>query len=103
LILRRLRTTKVVLFQNLTPDEIPMRIGSAVRWLAALILTVCASLLAAQSFDLDRDREPVISLDGMWRFHPGDSPKVPKFNQMDRRQSSGRSQDSTTQLASVAQ
>jgi len=55
-----------------------MRIGSAVRWLAALILTVCASLLAAQSFDLDRDREPVISLDGMWRFHPGDSPKVPE-------------------------
>jgi hypothetical protein len=42
-----------------------MRIGSAVRWLAALILTVCASLLAAQSFDLDRDREPVISLDAL--------------------------------------
>ncbi len=51
-----------------------MRIGSAVRWFAALTLAACASLLVAQSFDLDRDREPVVSLDGLWRFHPGDSP-----------------------------
>jgi sigma-B regulation protein RsbU (phosphoserine phosphatase) len=26
----------------------------------------------AQVFDLDKDREPVVSLDGLWRFHPGD-------------------------------
>jgi hypothetical protein len=55
-----------------------MRIESAVRWLAALMLAVGASLLAAQSFDLERDREPVVSLDGLWRFHPGDSPVVPE-------------------------
>jgi len=26
------------------------------------------------TFSLDRDREPVIALDGLWRFHPGDDP-----------------------------
>jgi Stage II sporulation protein E (SpoIIE)/7TM diverse intracellular signalling len=26
------------------------------------------------TFSLDRDREPVIKLDGLWRFHPGDDP-----------------------------
>ncbi len=54
-----------------------MRIGSAVRWLAVVALAACGAMLAAQSFDLDRDREPVISLDGLWRFHPGDSPVLP--------------------------
>ncbi len=29
-------------------------------------------------FDLERDREPVISLDGLWRFHPGDDPDMSK-------------------------
>jgi hypothetical protein len=58
-----------------------MRIGSAIRWFTALTLVACASLLAAQSFDLDRDREPVVSLDGLWRFHPGDSPPtLPGFD-----------------------
>ena len=55
----------------------PMRAGSAVRCIAMLALAASASLLAAQSFDLERDREPVVSLDGLWRFHPGDSPVVP--------------------------
>jgi hypothetical protein len=55
-----------------------MRIGSTARWLAVLTLAACASVLAAQSFDLDRDREPVVSLDGLWRFHPGDSPASPE-------------------------
>jgi hypothetical protein len=54
-----------------------MRFGSAVRWFAVVILAACASILSSQSFDLDRDREPVVSLDGLWRFHPGDSPPVP--------------------------
>ncbi len=53
-----------------------MRIGSIFRRLAALALCVSAGL-PAQSFDLDRGREPVVSLDGLWRFHPGDSPKDP--------------------------
>jgi phosphoserine phosphatase RsbU/P len=57
-----------------------MRFGSAfrsaVRWVAVLALAACATALAAQSFDLERDRELVVSLDGLWRFHPGDSPLV---------------------------
>jgi hypothetical protein len=32
-------------------------------------------LTPKSSFSLDRDREPVISLDGFWRFHPGDDPR----------------------------
>jgi len=51
-----------------------MRIGNALRHLAALLLALCAGSLAAQTFDLDRGREPVASLDGLWRFQPGDSP-----------------------------
>jgi hypothetical protein len=54
-----------------------MRVASALRrfaWLAALLYAVW---LPAQSFDLDRGREPVASLDGLWRFHPGDSPLNP--------------------------
>ena len=27
------------------------------------------------SFDLQRDRQPLVSLDGNWRFHPGDNPR----------------------------
>ena len=51
-----------------------MQSGSLLCRLAALAAVACAVWLPAQSFDLDRDREPVISLDGPWRFHPGDSP-----------------------------
>jgi hypothetical protein len=29
----------------------------------------------AQVFDLDKDREPVAVLNGLWRFHPGDDPR----------------------------
>lgn len=54
-----------------------MRLGSALRRLASLALTACAVWLPAQSFDLDRGRAPVVSLDGPWRFHPGDSPLAP--------------------------
>ncbi len=55
-----------------------MRFCSTVRCFAMLALAACASVLAAQSFDLDRDREAVVSLDGLWRFHPGDSPVAPE-------------------------
>jgi hypothetical protein len=53
-----------------------MRFGSHLRRLAALTMLAlaCAASLHAQSFDLDRGREPLVSLDGLWRFHPGDSP-----------------------------
>ena len=51
-----------------------MHSGLTLRRLATLALVACAAWLPAQSFDLDRGREPVVSLDGPWRFHPGDSP-----------------------------
>ncbi len=51
-----------------------MRIGSALRKLTALSVLLLAGWLNAQSFDLDRGRETLVSLDGLWRFHPGDSP-----------------------------
>jgi Stage II sporulation protein E (SpoIIE) len=54
------------------------------RWLcfSVLLLECCFSPRArAQttpanpaSFNFDRDREPIISLNGLWRFHPGDDP-----------------------------
>jgi hypothetical protein len=53
-----------------------MRFGSTLRRLASLAAVLCAVWLPAQSFDLDRGREPVASLDGLWRFHPGDSPQA---------------------------
>jgi phosphoserine phosphatase RsbU/P len=56
-----------------------MRFGSALQILAsvALVALAYAPSLHAQSFDLGRDREPLVSLDGPWRFHPGDSPSKP--------------------------
>jgi hypothetical protein len=56
-----------------------MRSSKNLRRLAALtvLALACAAPLHAQSFDLDRDREPLVSLDGPWRFHPGDSPSAP--------------------------
>jgi hypothetical protein len=53
-----------------------MHFTSALRRVASLAVLSCAAWLPAQSFDLDRGREPVVSLDGLWRFHPGDSPAV---------------------------
>jgi sigma-B regulation protein RsbU (phosphoserine phosphatase) len=45
-----------------------------------LLLAFAAGLLAAsacaQTFYFLKDRQPVASLDGKWRFHPGDSPEV---------------------------
>jgi hypothetical protein len=55
-----------------------MRFGRSLHRFAVFVLAICAAWLPArsfaQSFDLDRGRDPVISLDGLWRFHPGDSP-----------------------------
>src|ERR1035438_9400252 len=41
--------------------------------LTFLPLIISASSVA-QSFDLDKDRQPVASLNGLWRFHAGDNP-----------------------------
>jgi hypothetical protein len=40
--------------------------------LFVLLLGVCGSL-RAQSFDFSRNPAPAMSLDGLWRFHPGDN------------------------------
>jgi hypothetical protein len=52
--------------------------------ISVLLLACCSSpRLDAQTsiqvpatFDFDRDREPIISLNGVWRFHPGDDGKL---------------------------
>ena len=54
-----------------------MRFASTLRRLAALAVVAQAAWLPAQSFDLEHGREPLVSLDGPWRFHPGDSPLQP--------------------------
>jgi len=53
-----------------------MRLCPHLRRLAVLSALALAGAVSfhAQSFDLDRDRESLVSLDGLWRFHPGDSP-----------------------------
>lgn len=48
--------------------------GSTLCRLAAFVLLACSSCLSAQFYDLDRGRESIVSLDGSWRFHAGDSP-----------------------------
>jgi phosphoserine phosphatase RsbU/P len=57
-----------------------MRLCSTFRRIACLVLVAFAAWLPAQSFDLDRGREPVTSLDGLWHFQPGDSPQLPTTN-----------------------
>jgi sigma-B regulation protein RsbU (phosphoserine phosphatase) len=50
--------------------------------ISILLLACCSSpRVGAQTtadvpatFNFDRDREPIISLNGVWRFHPGDDP-----------------------------
>jgi hypothetical protein len=54
-----------------------MSFASAIRRLVWMVLAASAAWLPAQSFDLENGREPVVSLDGQWRFHPGDSPAAP--------------------------
>jgi hypothetical protein len=53
--------------------------GSSLRRLLTLcaLALACSSAVQAQSFDLGQNREPLVSLDGQWRFHPGDSPATP--------------------------
>jgi sigma-B regulation protein RsbU (phosphoserine phosphatase) len=51
-----------------------MRLRSAFRCLLSLLIVIDTGAAQGQSFDLDKGRESVVSLDGNWRFHPGDSP-----------------------------
>ena len=51
-----------------------MRLRTASRWFLALLIVTNRAAARSQSFDLDTGRERVVSLDGNWRFQPGDSP-----------------------------
>jgi phosphoserine phosphatase RsbU/P len=42
--------------------------------LVAMLAMVMCGLVRAQSFDLTTGRVPLVSLDGLWRFHTGDNP-----------------------------
>jgi phosphoserine phosphatase RsbU/P len=46
------------------------------------VLTAGAVRTHAQSYSLEHDRQPVVALNGLWRFHPGDDPRWadPKFD-----------------------
>lgn len=83
--------------ERLSGNTIPMPAPRKIRCrffraIFCLLLPVCLSALSAAgqyviphpssrpqgapaSFDLDRDRESLVSLDGLWRFHPGDNPQ----------------------------
>lgn len=41
---------------------------------SALFALNLGAYAVAQTFDLDKDRLPVVSLNGLWRFHTGDNP-----------------------------
>jgi hypothetical protein len=47
--------------------------------LALLLAPPCIAQTSPQSapanFSMDKDREPMVLLDGLWRFHPGDDPQ----------------------------
>jgi Stage II sporulation protein E (SpoIIE) len=53
-----------------------MRIGTILRRFAALAVLIHAAWVPAQSFSLVDGRVPLVSLDALWRFHPGDSPRI---------------------------
>jgi phosphoserine phosphatase RsbU/P len=44
------------------------------RPLLALVVGMLAASACAQTFNFENGRQPVSSLDGKWRFHPGDDP-----------------------------
>lgn len=45
------------------------------RFTVALLLLAASLASRAQVFDMDAARRPLVRLDGMWRFHPGDDPR----------------------------
>jgi hypothetical protein len=46
----------------------------AIHLLATSSLAELPSQTPPAVFDLDKDRQPLVALDGLWRFHPGDDP-----------------------------
>lgn len=57
-----------------------MSVAIVIRRIVLVAILAHAAWLSAQSFDLEHGREPVVSLDGFWRFHPGDSPVISGSN-----------------------
>jgi phosphoserine phosphatase RsbU/P len=45
-----------------------------------LLWLLCVCALPGQTFNMDSGREPIASLDGLWRFHTGDNPEWPGPN-----------------------
>ncbi|HEX3986741.1 MAG TPA: SpoIIE family protein phosphatase [Acidobacteriaceae bacterium] len=54
----------------------PARLSARIlcKLLCLLAMVPFAGRLSAQSFNLRSGREPIVSLDGLWRFHAGDNP-----------------------------
>lgn len=48
------------------------RLVQSLACLLPIVLLWCCRAAPAQTFDLDSEREPITSLNGLWRFHPGD-------------------------------
>ncbi len=53
---------------------LPRKTTCKVGILAALFFC-SVTPIRTQVFDLDKDREQMVALDGLWRFHPGDDPR----------------------------
>jgi sigma-B regulation protein RsbU (phosphoserine phosphatase) len=52
------------------PARLSARVVPVFLWLVVAVLAT--GTVRAQSFNLESGREPVVSLDGLWRFHTGD-------------------------------
>ena len=61
------------------------------------LLLYAASGLHAQTFDVQSGREPIASLDGLWRFHTGDNPAWADSNFDDSQWPLLRSEESWSQ------
>jgi hypothetical protein len=53
---------------------IALMLPRVLRVLLAAFVCLLAGSACAETFDFMRDRQPLASLDGKWRLHPGDSP-----------------------------
>ena len=78
-----------------------MRLWNAPRLLVlfactALLFSISAGSLRAQTFNLQTGCEPIASLDGLWRFHTGDNPQWANPNFDDSRWPLLRSDESWT-------
>ena len=68
--------TRVDLPTQKTRQHRTIFLARCVRRLPAFLILLCtiAHHARAQDFAFDKDRPPLVSLDGLWRFHTGDDP-----------------------------